>query len=386
MAPAAETRPVGPSGPDVAVVRQDRGRILAAAGAALALPPISITDRPAPLSKGGPHDFFSMSDYFWPNPHTPDGKPFVQRDGQSYPGNFNEHRLAMMQLRDATAALAAAYRVAGEERYAAKAAQLLQVFFVDPATRLNPNLQHAQVIVGKDTPAIGTGIIDTLHLIEVPLAIRALQGSASARPELLAQVKQWFREYLTWLRKSPKGRNEAVQANNHAVAYWLQVVAFSRLTGDEALIGEGRRQFKEAFVAVQMAPDGSFPLELKRTKPYAYSIFQLDNMATLCQLLSAPDDNLWTFETTDGRGMRKAMAYLYPFLAEKSKWPLRPDVQAWEEWPVRQSSLLFAGLALGEESYLDLWRRLKPDPTLFEVRRNNAITQPVLWLDHGATG
>jgi hypothetical protein len=133
------------------------------------------------------------------------------------------------------------------------------------------------------------------------------------------------------------------------------------------------------FVPNQMAADGSFPAELKRTKPYGYSIFQLDNMATLCQVLSGDRDDLWTFELADGRGIRKAMAFLYPFLADKSKWPLKADVQAWDGWPSRQSCLLFAGIALGQQPYLDLWRNLPPDPTNAEVRRNIAITQPLLW-------
>jgi hypothetical protein len=367
---------------DVAAL--DRARILAAAGAALSQTPISITQHRAPMSEGGPNDFFSMSDYYWPDPAKPDGKPYVQRDGLSYTGLFNEHRKAVMQLRDSVAALAAAYRVTGEERYAQKAAGLLRVFFVDPATRMNPNLEHSQVIVGKATPGRGIGIIDTLHLVEVPMAIRALEGSKALTPELQEGLRAWFRDYLVWLRDNPRGKDEGKRTNNHAVAFWLQVAAFCQVAPDEALLAECRRQFKEVFVAVQMAPDGSFPLELKRTKPYAYSIFQLDNMASLCQLLSTPSDNLWTFETADGRGLRKAMAYLYPFLADKSTWPRPTDVQAWEEWPMRQSSLLFAGLALGEDKYLELWKRLKPDPTLFEIRRNNAITQPLLWLGGGS--
>ena len=103
-------------------------------------------------------------------------------------------------------------------------------------------------------------------------------------------------------------------------------------------------------------------------------------MATLCQVLSSDRDDLWTFELADGRGIRKAMAYLYPFLADKSKWPLKPNVQAWADWPSRQPGLLFAGLALGQQPYLDLWRNLPPDSTNAEVRRNIAITQPLLWI------
>ena len=286
----------------------------------------------------------------------------------------------MNNLRDAIAALGAAYRVTGEDRYAAKSADLLRVFFLDPDTRMNPHLNFAQAIPGR-MPGRGIGIIDTLHLAEIPLAIMALAESPAFPDDVLAGLKQWFREYTHWMRTSKNGREEAATKNNHVVAYWLQIACFSRLTGDEENLAEARRQFKEVFVPDQMATDGCFPRELARTKPYAYSIFQLDNMATLCQVLSTPDDNLWEFELPDGRGIRKAMAYLYPYLADKSSWPRDPDVESWAGWPARQPALLFAGLALDEPRYLDLWKRLKPDPTDPEVRRNIAITQPVLWMN-----
>lgn len=62
------------------------------------------------------------------------------------------------------------------------------------------------------------------------------------------------------------------------------------------------------------------------------------------------------------------MAYLYPYLAEKSKWPLKPDVQSWDGWPAQQPTLLFADLAFNERAYLDLWRKLQPDPVDEEIR------------------
>jgi hypothetical protein len=129
-----------------------------------------------------------------------------------------------------------------------------------------------------------------------------------------------------------------------------------------------------------MALDGSFPLELRRTKPYAYSIFQLDNMAILAQLLAKQDPSIWNFTLPDGRGMRRGMEFLYPYLADKSKWERAPDVQAWDGWPVRQPSLLFGGIAFDEPKYLDLWRKLPADPNDLEIRRNMAITQPLLWI------
>jgi len=364
--------------PDIAAI--DRNRILKAADAALALPPISITQHKAKASPAGPNEYYSNGDYWWPDPNKPDGLPYVQRDGQTNPENFNEHRMALRQLRDAVAALGAAYRITGNEKYAAKSAELLKAFFLDPGTRMSPNLQHAQTVPGAFPDGRGIGIIDTLHLIEVPVAVGAMQKSPSFTPEINAGLKKWFQDYLDWMITSKNGKDEAAAKNNHSVAYWLQAAVFATFTGDQTRLAECRRQFKEVFLPNQMAPDGGFPLELKRTKPYAYSIFQLDNMTTLCRVLSSPGEDVWNFQLPDGRCIAKGVAYLQPYLADKSKWPLKPDVQAWEGWPTRQSSLLFAGIALNRPEYLELWKKLKPDPKDEEIQRNIAITQPVLWI------
>jgi hypothetical protein len=244
---------------------------------------------------------------------------------------------------------------------------------------MNPHLNHAQAIPGVSTGR-GIGIIDTLHLIEIPVGIAALEGSKAFPPEISSGMRKWFADYLDWMITCKNGKEEAAAKNNHAVAYWLQVAVFARFTNDEQRLAECRRQFKEVFVGLQMAADGSFPAELARTKPYGYSIFQIDNMATLCQVLSTPEEDLWSFQLPDGRGIRKAVSYLYPYLADKSKWPLPPDVEAWAGWPSRQPSLLFAGIALNENRYLELWRELPADPADPEVRRNIAITQPLLWI------
>jgi hypothetical protein len=363
----------------VNVAEIDRQRILKAAGMALAQPPVTITSSRAKWSQGGPNDFYSNGDYWWPNPSKPDGLPYVEWDGQSNPGNFNDHRVAVRKLQDTVAALGAAYKVTGDDRYPAKAVQLLRVFFLDPQTRMNPNFQFAQAVPGV-SPGRSWGIIDGLHLVEIPKAVEAMENSAAFPPQVLAGLKDWFGALVQWMANSKNGRQEGAAKNNHSVAFYLQMAVFSEFAGDEIHLAECRRQFKTVFVPEQMAADGSFPQELRRTKPYGYSIFQLDNLAVLCQVLSRPDDNLWTFRLPDGRGIQKAVEFLYPFLEDKSKWPRKPDVQAWDGWPARQPFLLFAGLALGNSSYVDLWRKLPADPSNEEVRRNIAITQPLLWL------
>jgi hypothetical protein len=364
------------------VANLDRDGILAAATNVLTLEPLTITKYHAALSTGGPHDYYSNGDYWWPNPKTTNGLPYVQRDGQSNPNNFNADRDCVRQLDSAVAVLGAAYKITGDNRYPAKAAELLRVFFLDPATMMNPNLQYAQAIPGVSLGR-GIGIIDTLHLIDVPRAVEIMEKSPAFPPEVTAGLKKWFSDYVTWMRMSKNGNDEANAANNHSVAYWLQIAVFAQFTGDQKNLADCREHFKNVFLPNQMDADGSFHRELARTKPYGYSSFQTDNMAMLCQVLSTPQDNLWMFQLPDGRGMRKAIEFMYPYWADKNKWLAdgRPkDIQAWEGWPARQSALLFGGLAYGDQKYLDLWQKLPADPRNEEVRRNLAITQPILWV------
>ena len=361
------------------VAQVDHARILKAADTALKMEPVTITRFHAKLSEGGPNDFYSNGDYWWPDPSKTNGLPYLQRDGQTNPNNFIFHRQLVRQLSDAVAALGAACKISGDDRYVKKTVKLLRVFFLDPATRMNPNLQYAQAIPGV-SPGRGTGIIDTLHIIEIPRAIKAMETSPAFPPEVLSGMKKWFADYVAWMTTSTNGHNEANSANNHAVAFWLQVAVFAQFTGDETNLNECRRRFKEVFVSKQMASDGSFPRELARTKPYGYSIFQIDNLVTLCQVLATTNDDLWRFTLPDGRNIHRAVEFMYPYLADKSTWPHKPDVMAWDGWPARQPGLLFAGFAFNEQKYLDLWKRLSPDPTNEEVRRNIAITQPILWL------
>src|SRR5215831_3419114 len=142
----------------------DRERVLKAANGYLSEAPITITASSSPRSAGGAHDFFSEGDYWWPDPQNPGG-PYIQRDGMSNPDNFNEHRRALMRLSIQVPALVAAWKLSADRRYADHAARHLRAWFVDDATRMNPNLQYAQAIHGRTTGR-GIGIIDTIHLVK----------------------------------------------------------------------------------------------------------------------------------------------------------------------------------------------------------------------------
>jgi hypothetical protein len=353
---------------------EERPRVLRGAQKHLSEPPVTVTASSSPRSAGGKHDYFSEGDYWWPDPKNPEG-PYIQRDGMSNPDNFNDHRLALIRLSLMVPSLAAAYVLTGDRKYADHATRHLRAWFIDEGTRMTPNLLYAQAIHGRFTGR-GTGIIDTLHLVEVARAARRLDLNGRD----LDGIKKWFAEYLEWMTTHPYGVAERDAKNNHGTCWAAQVAAFARLTGNAALTEDCRNRFKTVLIPNQEAADGSFPLELARTKPYGYSLFNLDAMAILAQTLATREDNLWTWQLPDGRGMGRAVAYMYPFIADKSKWTKPPDVMYFKEWPVRQPSLLFAGVALGKPEYIGLWKKLDADPTVDEVIRNWPVRQPLLWV------
>lgn len=366
------------SGPPIDLAAE-RARVLAAANQYVQEAPITVTATHSPRSAGGLHDFFSEGDYWWPDPEHPDG-PYVQRDGMTNPANFVEHRRALMRLSVQLPALVEAWRLTHQARYAAHAARHLRAWFVDASTRMNPNLQYAQAIHGRVTGR-GTGIIDTIHLVEVARAIEQLHGAPGWKVADEEAVKRWFAEYLTWMTTHEYGIAERDTKNNHATCWVMQVAAFAHLTGNETLLADARDRFRTILLPGQMGPDGSFPLELARTKPYGYSLFNLEAMAAICQIASTPKENLWTFELPDGRGMPRAMAFMVPFIKDRGGWQKPPDVMYNESWPMRQSSLLFAAVALGRPAYLETWARLPADSSVEEVIRNFFIRQPLLWFD-----
>jgi hypothetical protein len=356
---------------------RERARVLAAAQQYLKEAPITVTAAHSPRSAGGLHDFFSEGDYWWPDPANPGG-PYIQRDGMTNPDNFNDHRRALMRLSVQLPALVAAWKASGDRRYAAHAARHLRAWFITPETRMTPDLRYAQAIHGRVTGR-GTGIIDTIHLVEVARALERLDGSPDWSAADARAVRAWFADYVAWMTTHEYGIAERDTTNNHATCWVMQVAAFAHFTRHDGLLADCRDRYKTVLTQ-QIAADGSFPRELGRTKPYGYSLFNLDAMATVCQILSTPADNLWTFALADGRGIQRALEFMAPFIRDKKSWPHPPDVMYDREWPMRQASLLFGGLALNRPDYLQLWSTLPADSAVEEVIRNFFIRQPLIWI------
>lgn len=359
-----------------------REQIMKEAAWALEQKPLTITSCPSPRSAGGLHDFSSEGDYWWPDPANPDSA-YIQKDGQTNPDNFTAHRLVMIRFSQIMGALASAYKITGDDRYARACMLHANAWFADKTTLMNPNLLYAQAIKGRATGR-GIGIIDTIHLMEVSQALAVISDSKQIKRKDIELHKTWFKNYLGWLTTHPYGIQEMNAANNHGTCWVMQVAAFARFTDDKKLQGFCSDRFKNVLLPNQMAADGSFPLELKRTKPFGYSIFNLDAMATIARILSTPEDDLFSYNTPDGKSLKKGIQFLMPYLNDKSLWPYLKDVMYWDEWPVAQPSVLFGAEAYGFYPWFAGWKNQDHQPVEAEVIRNLPIRHPLLWMSRNA--
>ena len=340
--------------------------------------PITITAESSSRSTGGKNDFYSEGDYWWPNPDQPDGA-YIQKDGLTNPLNFTRHRLSMIRFSQIIGALASAYRLTGDEKYVKNAVKHIDAWFLNSNTMMNPNLLYAQAIKGVATGR-GIGIIDTIQLMEVVQGLLAMEKSKSLPRKTMEGAKKWFSSYLSWLTSHKYGIDEMNAKNNHGTCWVMQVACFAKFTKNEDLLDFCRKRYKEVLLPQQMEKDGSLPLELKRTKPYGYSIFNLDAFTTICQILSTPKDNLWNYQTAEGLSIKKGVNFLYPFLADKGKWPYAKDVMYWESWPVAQPSLVFAAVAYHQKDFLSTWKKAEHQPKNEEVVRNLPVRHPLIWF------
>jgi hypothetical protein len=287
---------------------------------ALTVTRFSVVDKGVTPPSGDKHDYMSQAPYFWPDPATPDGRPYIRKDGQRNPeiNSITDHR-AIDGLVANTGTLGLAFYFSGDERYAEKAAALVRAFYLDPATRMNPNLEYAQFIPGVNTGR-GIGLIETRGFTRVVDAIGLIAGSKAWHDVDDRGVRAWFTAFLAWMQESRNGKDEAAAKNNHGTYYDLQVTSFALFLDQAALAKQVLEHAKQKRIAVQIEPDGRQPLELTRTKAWSYSTGNLDGMTELATLGDRAGVDLWHFTTEDGRSIRTAILYLAPYAFGEKKW------------------------------------------------------------------
>ncbi len=340
--------------------------------------PVTITSFIAERSAGDNHDFYSEGDYWWPDSLNPEG-PYIRLDGQTNPENFVAHRHAMIRFSSIVGNLTSAYLLTKDKKYADAVMQHVRAWFEDKETFMRPNLQYAQAIKGVATGR-GIGIIDTVHLMEVAQSLRKLEEANAISGEDINGSKKWFTDYLEWISTHPYGIDEMNAKNNHGTCWVMQAAVFARYVDDANMIKLCGNRYKEILLPDQMAEDGSFPRETARTKPYGYSLFNLDAMATICQTLSTETDNLWAYTVDNGKNIQKGIHFIYPYVMDKQSWPFVHDVMYWDEWPVAHPFLIFGALQTGNQEWLSTWGKLEHFPETDEVVRNLPVRNPLLWI------
>jgi hypothetical protein len=306
-----------------------------------------------------PHDYVSYAPYFWPNPDTKDGLPYVRHDGKR-----NREQMAkgdhdrLGRTISAIGTLGLAYGLSEREDYADRAVQLLRVWFLDPQTRMNPNFAHAQIVLGLNTGR-GTGLIDFAGLPQFLDGLSLLRHSPALTADDRQKMDAWLTDYAHWLATSKEAADERNAANNHGSWFDLHEVSLLVYLGktDEAkAICERAKQRR---IARQIEPDGSQPLELARADGWGYSVFNVNALTSLAVLADRLGVDLWHYQTPDGRSLRNALDYLAPYTDPAHKWPGN-QANAFNASGLA-APLLRARAAYGPDAFADSLKHLPPD-------------------------
>jgi hypothetical protein len=297
-------------------------QLLADADQRLPQKPPSVMDKKQIPPSGDQHDFISQAPYFWRDTNSPDGK-YIRRDGERNPESGKDSDSGRFQKTCADAhTLALAFYFSSDEKYAAKATELIRVWFLNPATKMNPNFKYGQGIPGEveGRPA---GLISARGLVQLVDAIGLLAASKSWTAADQQGMTAWFTEYLHWLTTSKIGRGELDAKNNHGTFCDTQAAAIALFLGKTEMARDLVSQAREKRVARQIEPDGRQPLELARTTSFGYSCFNLRALMDLAGLGRSVGVDLWHYQTADGRSILKATEFMAQYADPKSKWPFQ---------------------------------------------------------------
>jgi hypothetical protein len=338
------------------------------AESALTRGPFSVTEKRVPPPSGDVHDYVSLSIYWWPDPASASGLPYLQRDGVRNTEADDTSRYdanPLTRMVGDVESLALAYYLTGSQRYAEHAGVLLRTWFLDPATRMNPNFRFAQIIPGRDAVR-GTGIIESRRFTRIVDSVALLGDCACWSAADQQGLRDWFKEFETWLRSSPNGRIESRTTNNHAVWYDVQLVDFALFAGDRQAAIQVLNAVPGARIDTQINADGSMPRELERTRSLHYSNFNLQAFFELATLGQQVGVDLWSYQTPEGASLRSGLDFLTPYMASAETWPYDEiiDVDAFQE---SAQMLARASAAYPDGNYSELLAHLSEPQSAYDL-------------------
>lgn len=286
----------------------------------LDIKPFTIVNKKVLPASGNPHDYFSFAPYWWPNPATPDGMPWIQLDGKINPASRDKFsdKVAFNGMVNATQTLSNAYFFTRNPPYAQKTAELIRVWFLDEKTKMNPHLRYAQAIPGSFTGR-GIGIIDTRLLYRVLDSILLVESAGVFTQQESAGLKQWFAEYLDWLIHSPLGIDERKTTNNHGTFYDFQVAAIAVYVGRTDIVRDTIARTKGR-INEHFDKQGKQPFELARTRPFHYSVFNMQAYFGIAHIAQGQNINLWDYPDKKKSTLKQGMNYLLTRMQQEKNW------------------------------------------------------------------
>ncbi|MDC0336256.1 alginate lyase family protein [Pseudodesulfovibrio sp.] len=335
-------------------------KLIEQADRALKAPAETVIFKPKPGPSGDIHDYWSLSPYWWPNPKSPGGLPYIRRDGMRNPTVDSDtyDRARMRRMSTDALTLALAWYLTDNEEYSGKGTALIWTWCCDSITRTNPNMNYAQSRLGL-THGHRTGIIETRDMIKVVEAARIMEPSKAWSKAVTRKVTAWFAEYVAWLQTSDFGKKEAAATNNHGTWYDVQLAVFSLYIGDTKLVRAIIDTLGPRRLIEQIRPNGAMPAELDRSRSRHYTFFTLEAYFILAAVGERVGLDFWHWESPTNVSIKKAFDYAAPYLAEGEPWPFG-DVGKYD--PFMFTPLFHrAAMVYKEPRYLEILQALPKD-------------------------
>lgn len=316
--------------------------------------PWSVTTERPPRPNLDIHDYYSEAPYWWPQPDDPNA-PYMRKDGRTNPDRFMANKNALNAMSEAVFTLGAAAYFLDDQNYARRAARIVNTWFINPKTRMNPNLEYGQAIRGV-TEGRAEGIIDSRVLIRAAQGVEFLAQSGAWDPRELAAVRKWFEEYLRWLTHSDKGLDEKRSGNNHATWWTAQVAAYASLVDDKPTEQMAFAFYRDGIFAKQIRADGGAPREEERTRSLSYSAFNAEAMAMICRIAGVQGVDLWSVRNKNGADYNTVIHYLAPYLSNPQKWT-KQQISDFQTDGIY--FLAFAGMGMKQPDYMAMYHKLE---------------------------
>ena len=316
------------------------------------------SDRPKGVDLD-PHDYYSEDPFWWPNPNS-EGGAFILRDGQANPNRFQANKLALNAMCDAVFTLGAAAFLLDDTRYAQRAARVIQAWFINPRTRMNPSLEFARSVPGASENHVrGAGILDGRVFIRAIQGMEFLAQTGAWDPKDQAAVRKWFADYLVWLTQSKNGIEEKKAGNHHASWWTAQVAAVATFTANQPVEQMAFNYYRDRIFPRQIRRDGSAPREEARNQSLSLSLFNLEACTVVCRIAQVQGVDLWSVHGKNNTNLNTVITYLEPYLSDPRKWGKEPTAELPSDGLY---ALAFAGMGLKMPEYVALFRKLeRPD-------------------------